>query len=197
VPDGIIARWQNRSHDDDISSYKHTTRTDRLREVKDAIESGRMEGTVADLYFAMAEDVRDAWLDSHLQQIHVTHMGLCTHDFSSSPCPHHLQCLNGCQDFLFDPGDDAQRKNIERIVEDTREAIQLAEEQEEDNGQWMQHQEKILANGLEVLEAGSQEGSEYAQPFDGQGSNFMPFDDDDFIPMEEAVEQLNEDGESS
>lgn len=197
VPDGIIARWQNRSHDGDISAYKHSTRTDRLKEVKDAIESGRMEGTVADMYFAMAEDIRDAWLDSHLQQIHVTHMGLCTHDFSTSPCPHHLQCLNGCEDFLFDPGDDAQRKNIEGIVEDTRNAIQLTEEQEGNNEQWMQHQEKMLANGLKVLDSETQDEPEYAQPFEGQGSNFEPYDDDDFIPIEEAVEQLDEDEKSS
>jgi hypothetical protein len=197
VPDGIIARWQNRSHDGDISAYKHVTRTDRLREVKDAIESGRMEGDVADMYFAMASDVRDAWLDSYLQQIHVTHMGLCTHDFSSSPCPHHLQCLNGCEDFLFDPADEKQRENVEQIVEGTREAIQFAEEQEGDNTQWMQHQQKVLSNGLEVLDSTKGAESDYAQPFEGQGSNFQPFDDDDFIPMEEAVEQLDGDGEPS
>jgi hypothetical protein len=196
VPDGIIARWQNRGHEGDISAYKHATRTDRIREVKDAIESGRMQGEIADIYFAMAEDIRDAWLDSHLQQIHVTHMGLCTHDFSSSPCPHHLQCLNGCSDFLFDPADEEQRENVEEIVEGTREAIQLAEKQEGDNAQWMRHQKKILSNGLKVLEFEEDPESSHAQPFEGEGSNFEPFEDDDFIPIEEAREELEEDTES-
>lgn len=196
IPDGIIARWQNRSHGGDISAYKHVTRKDRLREVKDAIESGRMKGEIADIYFAMSEDIRDAWLDSHLQQIHVTHMGLCTHDFSSSPCPHHLQCLNGCSDFLFDPADEKQRENVEEIVEGTREAIQLAEEQEGDNAQWMRHQKKVLSNGLKVLESEEDSESSHTQPFEGEGSNFEPFDDDDFIPMEEAMEKLDEETES-
>lgn len=196
VPDGIIARWQNRGHDGDISAYKHATRTDRIREVKGAIESGRMKGEIADIYFAMAEDIRDAWLDSHLQQIHVTHMGLCTHNFSSSPCPYQVQCLNGCSDFLFDPADEAKRQNVEKIVEGTREAIQLAEEQEGDNAQWMRHQKKVLSNGLKVLESEEDPESSHVQPFEGEGSNFEPFDDDDFIPIEEAREELEEDTES-
>jgi hypothetical protein len=85
---------------------------------------------------------------------------------------------------------------VEEIVEGTREAIQLAEEQEGDNAQWMRHQKKVLSNGLKVLESEEDAESSHAQPFEGEGSNFEPFDDDDFIPMEEAREELEEDTES-
>jgi Arc/MetJ-type ribon-helix-helix transcriptional regulator len=106
-----------------------------------------------------------------------------------------VQCLNGCSDFLFDPADEAKRQNVEKIVEGTREAIQLAEEQEGDNAQWMRHQKKVLSNGLKVLESEEDPESSHVQPFEGEGSNFEPFDDDDFIPIEEAREELEEDTE--
>jgi hypothetical protein len=195
--DATIARWQNRAHDPDLSAYKHTTREDRLREVKAGIVSGRVQGEMADLYFSLAEDVRDVWLDSHLQHVHVTPMGLCGHDFTASPCPHYLQCLNGCEDYLIDLTDEAPIRTLKKLMRDTEELIQLEIKQADENGErldenWLSAQRRIIENGGRALEAARESESETVRPFAGQGSNYEGFESDSFIPIDEAMKSLDD-----
>lgn len=195
--DTTIARWQNRAYDPDLSAYKHATREDRLREVKAGIASGRVQGEIADFYFSLAEDLRDVWLDSHLQHVHATPMGLCGHDFTSSPCPHHLQCLNGCEDYLIDTTDEALVRTLKDLIKDTEELIQLERKQADKSGErvdenWLSAQKRVIENGKRALEASHEAEADTVRPFAEQGSNYKGFESDSFIPIEEAMQSLDD-----
>ncbi|MEX2571761.1 MAG: hypothetical protein WD737_10730 [Gemmatimonadota bacterium] len=105
APDDVIARWQGREQAGDLSFYKHLTREQKLSELKTALSASRLKGDFAKVYFALHEDVRDIWLEDQLQAVHVTPLGLCIHDFTISPCPHALNCLRGCSDYVYDSKD--------------------------------------------------------------------------------------------
>jgi hypothetical protein len=81
VPDEVIARWQGAQHIRDLEAYKHLTPAERVTMLKTALESGRTKGRIADLYFNLQDDVRDAFLEGQLHAVHVTPLGLCVHDF--------------------------------------------------------------------------------------------------------------------
>ena len=115
VPDEVIARWQGREHIGDLEAYKHLTPSERVATLRAALESGRTKGRVAEMYFNLHDDVRDAFLDGQLQAVHVTPLGLCVHDFKVSPCPKMLNCVKDCDDYLFDTANDVHRQNLVQL----------------------------------------------------------------------------------
>ncbi len=137
-----VARWQGREHLGDISGYDHRTPSERLALVKGAITDGRLRGEVSQMYFALAEEVRDGWLDAQVQAAHVTPLGLCVHDFTVTPCPNALNCARKCPEYLFDPNDAGARQRLvqleRRAVEARDRTIAVAGGRDAVSPQWLQ-----------------------------------------------------------
>ena len=112
IADAHLARWQRRAHEGDLEAYKHLTSEERLRRLREHVKSGRLKGDIATMYFALAPDERDIFLETVVQAIHMTHLGFCVHDFNTSPCPSAMNCVKRCGSYLFDTGDEIQRKRL-------------------------------------------------------------------------------------
>jgi hypothetical protein len=179
VPDEVIARWQGREHLGDLEAYKHLTPSERIDTLKSALQSGRTKGAVADIYFNLHEDVRDAFLKAQLQAVHVTPLGLCVHDFKISPCPKMLNCVKDCDDYLFDTTNTTHRQNLVQLQARTKLTLEQAVAQkscaEADLSEhWIADAEATLAGVDRILSAIPSDGETLVRPHVGKGSRFKP-----------------------
>jgi len=182
VPDEIIARWQGREHLGDLAAYKHLTPAERLATLKDALKSGRAQGRLSEMYFSLKEDVRDAFLEGQLQALHVTPLGLCTHDFKVAPCPKMLNCVKDCDDYLFDTANQTHRYNLVQLQLRTELTLNQALAQK-DRGErdlsenWIAEAQATLAGVQRVLSAQALGDTTVVRPFAGRGSRFEPLEE--------------------
>lgn len=177
VPDEVIARWQGREHIGELEAYKHLTPAERIATLKTALESGRTKGPVADFYFNLKDDVRDAFLEGQLQAVHVTPLGLCVHDFKVSPCPKLLNCVKDCDDYLFDTSNETHRQNLVQLRERTKLTLEQAEAQKAGGGidlseSWVADAKATLAGVERILAAVPSRETAFVRPYDGRGSRF-------------------------
>lgn len=112
IADTYLVRWQRRAHEGDLLAYKHLTSEERLRRLREHVRSGRLKGDITAMYFSLASDERDIFLETTVQAIHVTHLGFCVHDFNASPCPGAMNCVKRCGSYLFDASDALQRQRL-------------------------------------------------------------------------------------
>ncbi len=177
VPDEVIARWQGREHTGDLEAYKHLTPGERIATLRAALESGRTKGRVAEMYFNLHDDVRDAFLEGQLQAVHVTPLGLCVHDFKVSPCPKMLNCVKDCDDYLFDTTSDVHRRNLVQLRVRTQQVLQHAEAQKSRNGgdlseNWIAAAKATLTGVERILSAQPAQGTTVVRPHSGMRSRF-------------------------
>ena len=178
LPDEVIARWQGREHIGDLEAYKHLTPGDRVAALRAALESGRTKGRVAEMYFNLHDDVRDAFLEGHLQAVHVTPLGLCVHDFKVSPCPKMHNCVKDCDDYLFDTTNQVHRQNLIQLRTRTQQVLQHAEAQKSRSGvdlseNWSADARATLAGVERTLAADSTGGATIVRPHAGRASRFQ------------------------
>jgi hypothetical protein len=170
VPDHVIARWQGREHIGDLEAYKHLSPDDRLNALRTGLKSGRIKGQIAEMYFSIAEDVRDVFLEGQLQAVHVTPLGLCVHDFKVTPCPKFLNCVKDCEDYILDT---ANKKHIDNLVQlkirtelALDQALQQRAKGEKDLSEnWIAEAEATLNGVQRILEAASAEPNSALRPF--------------------------------
>ncbi len=149
LPTDVLTRWMGRENPRDTDAYRHATMEERLRWVKDGIADRQFEGTMANVYFDLPEAERDLFLESQVQAVHFTPMGICIHDFAVEPCPYHLNCVRGCPDYLRTKGDLRQRRYLMEIQAQTEKALadarqKVAETDGEVAQGWVTHHEQTL-----------------------------------------------------
>jgi hypothetical protein len=181
IPIRDMARWHGREKVDDVFTYIHMTSTERIEWVRHKIESDELQGPFIDYYFSLADDVKDLFLEGRLAAIHVTHMGLCLHDFSLAPCPNKLACLsgNGCPEYVFDPSDSSQRANLVQLVGRTKTALDQAKAKIETPGlhlaeSWVQDAQTTVDNAERILSNVTTNGTSMVRPFVRQRTKFIP-----------------------
>ena len=177
VPDEVIARWQGREHPGDLEAYKHLTPSERINTLKIALQSGRTKGAVADIYFNLHEDVRDAFLDAQLQAVHVTPLGLCVHDFKVSPCPKMLNCVKDRDDYVLDTANAVHRQNLVQLQQRTKLTLEKAEAQQSRgeadlSEHWIADAKATLAGVDRILSAVPNREETLVRPHVGKGSRF-------------------------
>jgi integrase len=177
IPDVYIMRWQRREHAGDIESYKHLTAEERIKQLHAAIKEGRLAGEIATMYFRIAEDERDIFLEGVVQAMHLTHFGFCIHDFNTAPCPKAMNCIKGCGSFLFDPNDATQIDNVKRArhlnvvsLQEMKKAVSSGGAAY--SGAWIRDAEETIA-GADKLLAVTAPAGEVVRPFSGQPSKFQ------------------------
>lgn len=149
LPTDVLTRWMGRENPQDTDAYRHATMDERLRWVKDGIQAQHFAGTMANVYFELPETERDVFLESQLQAVHFTPMGICVHDFAVEPCPYHLNCVRGCADYLRTKGDLRERGYLIELQEQTQKALadarqKVAETHGEIALSWVNHHEESL-----------------------------------------------------
>jgi hypothetical protein len=149
LPTDALTRWMGRDNPRDTEAYKHATMDERLRWVKDGIQSEQLHGTMADVYFELPKGERDVFLDGQIQAVHFTPMGLCLHDFAVEPCPYHLNCVRGCPDYLRTKGSQRERQHLLEVQRNTEKALVSAQQATAQTGgeiaqAWVAHHEKTL-----------------------------------------------------
>jgi len=178
VADAHLVRWQRRSHAGDLEAYKHLTSEERLRRLREHVKSGRLKGDIATMYFALAPNERDIFLETVVQAIHMTHLGFCVHDFNTSPCPSAMNCVKGCGSYLFDAADNGQRKRLIELKLRNSRALEDAEAaQAAGNGlmveEWVREL-KATDEGLQIILSVEPNGeSTVVAPFEGGASKFQ------------------------
>ncbi|HVC46881.1 MAG TPA: hypothetical protein VND90_06510, partial [Terracidiphilus sp.] len=153
------------------------TPSERINTLKSALQSGRTKGAVADIYFNLHDDVRDAFLEAQLQAVHVTPLGLCVHDFKVSPCPKMLNCVKDCDDYLFDTANGVHRQNLVQLQQRTKLTLENAEAQrsrgEADLSEhWIADAKATLAGVDRILSTTPNRGENLVRPHIGKGSRF-------------------------
>lgn len=179
VDDATLARLHNREHQGDLARYKFRSPEERAALLREALVSGRVRGAMASLYFALAEDERDVFLETQIQAVHITPLGYCIHDFKISPCPKALNCVKGCADYLHDTSNVEWRTNLVQLGNRTARALADARRQQElGDGDlaesWVADLEATEDGVRSILAAEPAEGTPWTRPFDGQGTRFEP-----------------------
>jgi hypothetical protein len=172
---------QNREHAGDLDRYTHLTARERIDWLKRGIQTGRIQGALAVLYFQIAEEERDAWLDAHVQAVHDTGIGYCTHDFSVEPCPFALNCLKQCPDYAVDLTDPKQKMQLVQLRDRTKQALQCAQNAVAEGipraESWARTHEETLQGAetaLRAFETADPERLPIVRPFAGQPSRYEP-----------------------
>jgi hypothetical protein len=134
LSDVDLALWMGRRDIRTNAAYKHGTVEQRAAWAREMIESGRLQGPVADTYHSINDPVdRERFLETFVSVAHFTPWGVCTHDFAMDPCPYHLQCLNGCAEYLRTRGDQEERSNLLGLREHTLVQLTRAKEATDKN----------------------------------------------------------------
>ena len=182
LPVDLQTRWLGRENVQDTQAYRHATVEERLQWVKNGIRNSEICGTIANVYFALPEEERDVFLESQIQAVHFTPMGLCIHDFAIDPCPYHLNCARKCPDYLRTKGSQQEHQNLIQIQRRTKQALGIAQAQvSAGNGEtaqaWVRHYEETLA-GVEAALAIDDDvtisDGTMIQPFPNHPSRFQP-----------------------
>ena len=179
IADAYLVRWQRREHEGDLAAYKHLTSEERLRRLREHVKSGRLKGDIATMYFALAPDERDIFLETVVQAIHVTHLGFCVHDFSTSPCPSAMNCVKRCGSYLFDTKDEGHRKRlIDLKLKNSRALEDALTAEAAGNGlmveEWVREL-KETDEGLQIILAAEPDANtSLVAPFSDSPSKFQP-----------------------
>lgn len=181
ISDAHLTRWQRREHAGDLEAYKHLTIEERVTRLREHVKSGRLKGEVATMYFQLAADERDVFLENVVQAIHVTHLGFCVHDFNAAPCPKALNCVKGCGSYLHDTADKQQRNALLKLKVVNSHALNDAKRaMKESQGvlvkEWVADL-KATNDGIDqILATVPSDGTTVVAPFEGKPSRFEPLE---------------------
>ncbi len=108
-----IALWSGRKDLDQNEKYDHTTPVRRAERMRAMI--GRGEEIVGPLATMPAKlpISRDEFLALKIPTAHESEFGFCVHDYSTSPCELHLDCIN-CNEHVCIKGDVKKTEMLQR-----------------------------------------------------------------------------------
>lgn len=104
-----------------------STYEEKISFLHNGIREKTILGEFTDTYHSlkMHDSLENAeiFLNTHANALHITPFGACTHDFSLSPCPKHLECWNACSN-LHLTGQDNELNNLESLILVTEKALE-------------------------------------------------------------------------
>lgn len=116
--------------------YDQTDMDTRVSRLQDSIRKGQMFGHLATTYAHLAEHSRDEaeqYLAARTIMINPMPHGLCTNNWSATPCPHHLGCFSGnheksdgvCEHLEVEPEDSRSIEEVKRINQGAKVAVEV------------------------------------------------------------------------
>lgn len=157
LPVDTLTRWMGRENPRDTEAYRFETADEKCKRIKDGIRAGEIHGHISDLYFSLPVDEREIFLESQVESVHFTPMGICAHDYSLSPCDRHLNCVRGtCPDYLRTKGNQNERTNLIQIIRNTESALKRAQDHATSNNgdlapAWVKHHQDTIVGAKAAL----------------------------------------------
>lgn len=156
LPELLQTNWFGRTNSRDTKAYQHTSREQRVLEVRADLLSGKAHGRLADDVKKIPITLRESFVEAKVQAVHDVGPGACTHDFSQLPCPRHLECTGDCDDYVWNEDDKGRDEEVKRQWAITKIAHRTAEQRSlgdrpRKSVDWMAHNEKKLRTLEEQL----------------------------------------------
>jgi hypothetical protein len=152
-----IALWSGRADIRQNSAYDHVSSESLLAKARNIALHKNSDVFGGDLNTkAIRIAVRRDEVTGVLRNksAHITDYGMCTHEYSSSPCQINFDCLN-CNELVCVKGDNVKLANIVRLEEETKVLLASAEEAEKDfvhgASRWVVHQRRTLDHAKKLI----------------------------------------------
>ena len=114
-----IAKWSGRKDIRQNEAYDHLTPTAMLQKIRDAVgDENQMFGPLAELPKRVMIR-RDEFARLVIPTAHTTDLGYCVHDYTSSPCQVHMDCIH-CQDLVCVKGDEEKTALLRQRLDEAR-----------------------------------------------------------------------------
>ncbi len=152
-----IAMWSGRADVRQNSVYDHVSGEELVAKVRDITATKQADVFGGDLnvkkvrVLVRRDDVTGIL---RTKSAHISDFGMCTHDYASSPCQIHLDCLN-CNELVCVKGDNVKLANLIQYRDETAILLTNAEEAEKDlahgASRWVAHQRRTLAHAKKLI----------------------------------------------
>ncbi|MBA4761925.1 hypothetical protein [Sphingomonas sp.] len=83
----LVARWSGRKEIAQNGEYDHMSGVELAEQGRNLMADGKVMGILADVHNRLSPVERSAFRDNVMETAHVTDLGMCDHNFFSSPCP--------------------------------------------------------------------------------------------------------------
>lgn len=148
-----IARWSGRKDVSQNAAYDHVSGAQLAKRVRSLVESGNIRGPIAEAHEKLPPADRKRFLDAQIATAHITDIGMCLHDWSLVPCATHGACAE-CKEHVVVKGDERQREEAARLLEETTFLLAKAEAEAGDEtygaSRWVATHQRMVA-GLEAI----------------------------------------------
>lgn len=113
----LIARWSGRDDVGQNGEYDHLTGTELAERFQRLMEDGKVLGALGDVHQRKEPKDRSRFREAVFATAHITDIGICDLDWSSSTCPDFKACET-CEFNLVVKGDDAARDRTQQRRDD-------------------------------------------------------------------------------
>lgn len=152
-----IAMWSGRADPSQNSAYDHVSAGEILsktRAIAVAVGSQLFAGVTEIPKIRVVAHRDDTTGKLITGTAHATLYGMCRHDFASSPCPIHRDCLN-CHEHICVKGAQVKLANIRRLRDETEVLLAQAEAAEQQSkygaSRWVVHHRKTLVHCKQLV----------------------------------------------
>ncbi|MBA5686080.1 integrase [Rugamonas apoptosis] len=153
-----IAMWSGRADVSQNAAYDHVSGEELVAKVREVSKTSQADVFGGDLntkkvrVVARRDDISGIL---RTKSAHISDYGMCTHDYASSPCQIHLDCLN-CNELICVKGDNVKLANLIRFRDETQILLANAEEAEKDfvhgASRWVVHQRQTLSHAEKLIQ---------------------------------------------
>jgi hypothetical protein len=149
-----IALIFNRRYQKENAVYDQTSSKVRVARLKEAVRDNTAVGQVAVTYGRLSDYSRDEaedYLAAVLRMVNPMPHGVCTLDWATTPCPHHLSCFScedqkPCEHLLVEASHDVSRVELERLQREADLTIAALGSQGVDDSPTLDHFKRISRN---------------------------------------------------
>ncbi|MDO9520572.1 MAG: hypothetical protein Q7L19_10200 [Pseudohongiella sp.] len=155
-----IALIFNRKYKKQNSTYDQTTGKQRTARLKAAVRDKIAVGQVAESYNVIADYSRtdaEEYLSAVLRMVNPMPHGVCTLDWATTPCPHHLSCFScndemPCEHLIIEASHESSVTELKCIQREADMSIAAISTQGLDDSPTFHHFKRISRNVSMVLE---------------------------------------------
>lgn len=141
-----IAKWSGRRDVRQNEAYDHVTPGQMLEKIRDAVGGDEMFGPLAELPKKVLIR-RDEFARLVIPTAHTTDLGYCVHDYTSSPCQLHADCIH-CQDLVCVKGDTEKTSMLRQRLDEARglmeKAVSAVGEGYSGSDRWLEHHQSTV-----------------------------------------------------
>lgn len=126
----LVARWSGRQEITQNSEYDHMSGVELAEKGRSLMGNGQVMGLLADFHASLPPVEREAFRNSVYETAHVTDIGMCDHNFFSSPCPELSDsACSSCEHLNVVKGDHQSKMRALQNREDTAWLLERAMEE--------------------------------------------------------------------